>query len=375
MKHNLSYELLREIAHVDEWPCVSLYMPVTTPSVKKPRTQENMIRLKNMERRAAQELEAAGIENPGDFVAPLRNAREAEQPLWSPKAKGFAGFISPGYSRFVSLPIDPGERTDVEHRFTVKPLVQALSEPNEFLVLSLDQKHVRLLEGDALSLDVADTGDRLPSMPEIVAEYDFERDLNAAPGARTNVRFGPGPEEDTKAHILEFLERLDEAVNEEIGEHSPPIVLAGVEYLVGHYRKLSKLPRLAEGFVRGNPSTFRQGELHRRAWEIVRREHDAEINLALRKLERAPRDHRILGIEHVLPAACEGRIYALYLDPQAELRGHFDPQGEAVRVDEDEGQTDLLDTAAVLGARTGAHIYTVDPSRLPASEPAAGLHR
>ncbi len=378
MNTNVSIDDVRNIASVRDEVCLSLYMPVRTPSVKNPQSHENMIQLKTLERRAHQKL-AEWMDAPEALLGPLRESLKRERPLWAPKAHGFACFLSPEFSRWVSLPIEVAERVVVDSEFYILPLVQALSNAAGFYVLSLDQRRVRLFQGDWLSLHPIEPEEPLPTMPELLAEYDFERNLNVAPGTSAQVQFGP--ERDIKSRLMQFLERLDDAVVREIGPNPLPVVLAGVDYIVGHYRKLTRIRTLADEFIRGNPSRLSADQLHATARQIVRNEKQADMDVALRRLDRTSEDQRIRGVENVLPAAYEGRVQALYICPDRTVCGRFDPVSETVEVSDGargSETTDLLDLAARLTTRSGGDVFCVDEEEAAAiagEHPAIALHR
>lgn len=378
MNKNVSTDVVRSIASVRDEVCLSLYMPVRTPSVKNPQSQENTIQLKSLERRAHHILAERG-DAPEELLKPLRVSLEREQLLWTPKAHGFACFLSPGFSQWVSLPIEVSDRVVVDNEFHILPLVHALSNAAGFYVLSLDQRQVRLLQGDWFSLQPVEPEEPLPTMPDVLAEFDFERNLNVAPGTRAHVRFGP--ERDIKSRLMHYLERLDAAVVRELGPNPLPVVPAGVAYIVGHYRKLSKIHALTDDFVRGNPSRLSADQLHAAAWPIVRAEKETDIDVALRRLDKASEDRLIRGIEDVLPAAYEGRVQALYVRPDHNVPGRFDPMSEAVEVGNaasDPEATDLLDLAARLTLRSGGDVLAVDDEEsadIADDHPAIALHR
>ena len=244
MKRGISHEYIRDLAEAQNTPAVSIYMPVQTPTIKNPEQQENMKRLKNLEREAENALEQHGYSDTRSLLKPLRDAREQESPAWDFKAQGFACFLSPERAEFVSLPSTPPERVEIGDHFSIRPLIGAFTEATGFYILSLDQRCVRLLYGDSFSVSDVSTQKPLPNMSQVLAEYDFEQSQNAAPGARTGVRFDP--EADLKSYLFEFIDRLDEVVVEEIGKDSLPVVLAGVEYIVGHYRKRTRLRSLTD---------------------------------------------------------------------------------------------------------------------------------
>ena len=374
MRHGISRAYIRKLAESQEPPAVSVYMPVQTPTVKNPEQQENAIRLKNLEREAAGALEQQGYENTRKLLKPLRDVREKDSPAWDFNAKGIACFLSPERAELLSLPAAPAERVEVGEHFAVRPLIGAFSEAAGFYILSLDQRCVQLLYADSFSISNVSTRRPLPSVSSVFAEYDFEPSLNAAPGARTGVRFNP--EADLRSHLIEFLERVDETVVEEIGTSSLPVVLAGVEYIVGHYRKLTRLRSIVDDYVRGSPSQLGQEELHRRGREIVAHAAETAQDSALQALDKVPQESRLNRIEDILPAAYEGRAASLYVDPKVEIRGYFDPA--SLRVERDssgEAESELLDLASALTLRNGGSVYTINEDALPAEGPAVAIQR
>lgn len=376
----ISAESLKEIAGVNAYPAISMYMPLRTPSIKKPKTQENMIQLKSLERKATRMLSERSAEAYDDaLLRPVREAIEREKFLWHSAARGFAYFASPGWSRAVTLPIEPVESVTLDSRFFIKPLVSAVSNLEQFYVLTLDQQGVQLLYGDSGSMRPVTGSDTLPTMSDVLGNYDFEKTLNAAPGARDAVRFGGEP--DVQTRLIEFLEELDAAVVNLIGNSLLPVVPVGVEHVVGHYRKITRLQSVTGEYVRGSPSSLDYEQIRSRAWEIVSAERQADREKAVRRLDKVPAEYRLSGVHRVLPAAYEGTVSTLYLDTRREVRGRFSPEQEQVVTSEEDpvaDDEDLLDIAVAVTLGAGGEVIDVTETEIPDisdSDPVIGLHR
>ena len=92
--------------------------------------------------------------------------------------------------------------------------------------------------------------------------------LRSEGGGRLFHGQGPGDEEQ-KVWIEQYLNLVDTSLKEIFREQNAPLVLAGVDYLLPMYRKVSEYQNIMEAGITGNPDHLRPEELQEQAWPIV----------------------------------------------------------------------------------------------------------
>ncbi|MFP4425339.1 MAG: hypothetical protein ACLFPP_02690 [Spirochaetaceae bacterium] len=369
---------LNYLARHDGGPAISIYMPLQTPSAKASGKQENMIRLKNLVRRIEERSREYLLEHPkageqlSALVQPLREAREAGDAFWDAQARGAALFFAPGIAKVLSLQHEVSEAVYIDSRFHLKPLIAAYTGSSRFYLLSLDMHNVTLYLGNGASIQEIPFKNGPPELPEILKEFSFERTLNRAPGNGAIYVGHAGGEENLTPHIVEFLEGVDRSVRETIGTTDLPLLLAGTENVVGHFRSHTKIKSLLEEYVHGSPRAMSPQELHDRAWRIIERVQEKEVSEEIRTVAEAiESDQGARELSDICRTAYEGRLQILLVAEDAEARGSFDPERELLHIS-DTGE-DILDLAAHYAWTRGTRVYAVPRSEIPGGRLAAGV--
>ena len=128
-------------------PAVSFYL-ATTPVTQN--TDVDRIELKNLLKSAVGELQAA--DTPKRQIWPIEQAVEAliaDDDFWAVQARSLAIFVTPDRIRTFRLPNRLVSAVEVADRFLIKPLLRALTFPQDAYVLAVSMGGVRLVEIDA----------------------------------------------------------------------------------------------------------------------------------------------------------------------------------------------------------------------------------
>ncbi len=365
-------------------PHVSLYM--TTHRAGR-ETAQDPIRFKNLVSRAESELATAGYPSrvAADTLAPAR--RLLEDPFfWQHASDGLAVLLAGGEMDVFRIPIPFEELIVVGERGHLKPLLPTLTGDGAFFVLALSQGSVRLFAGSRDGIRELDLADIPTSLRDAVG-YDYEqRSLQFHTGAgagRGGLRramfhgHGEGADEE-ESEVVEFFRQVDAGARALIGGSSSPIVLAGVGWETALYRGLTQLHGvLAEG-IEGNPDRMSAEELHARAWALAQPLFEAaRRDAAERYLAIAGSSLAGDRVEHVLPAAAEGRVESLFVALGRQAWGRWVPATLEVEVHETRqpGDQDLLDAAALAALAGGASVFAVEPAEVPGGGTLAAVLR
>ena len=270
----ISTDDLRNLVEETEQYCVSVYLP--THSSGKETTQDP-IRLKNLLNDARVELETLGMgRRDVDRLLSGADALRDDVEFWTTMELGLAVFITPDRTRTYRLPQPAVELAVVAEHFHLKPLLSSVTTDDEFHLLAVSQNQVRLLHGNRFTATELPLGEIPASLDEALALDDRESQLQSHGGGRTEggaviaVFHGQGAGKDIdKSDLERFLTAVDQGFREAVGSSTAPLVLAGAESLVGHYRKHSGYPHIVDGDIRGNPERMSTDELHKQAWPLV----------------------------------------------------------------------------------------------------------
>jgi hypothetical protein len=273
----------------------------------------------------------------------------------------------------------------VNRRFLVNPLIPLLSGRDLFFTLALSQHRVRLLRGWKYGLEEM----LLPEMPEDIREalnYDeVERGsqvhsaMRGDLGKQAAVFHGHGGERDTmKVDVEQYFRIVDRALASTLRDETAPMVLVGVDYLLPIFRDVSNYSHIIREQVAGNPEQLNTEQLHEKCWPLIRPyvEQESQATTA-RYRQFAGTGKTSDDIRQIVPAAVQGQIDALMIDPRRHQWGSFDPETNTVELHESAspGDDDLADYAAVHTLLCRGTVLSLAEGELPTKEPVAAIFR
>jgi hypothetical protein len=381
----LTKEEIRTLADKRGQASVSIFMPTHRAGAE---VQQDPIRLKNLLNQAEEALIVMGLRSPvaRSLLEPAQELQEDHE-FWQHQSGGLAIFLSSGFFRAYRLPFEFDELVVVTDRFHVKPLLPLLSGDGRFYVLALSQNEVRLLQGTRYTVGEVDLEDVPKSLAEALRYDDPEKQLQfhtqtQTPGGRGDrgaVFHGHGVVSDEdKDDILRFFQKVDSGLQDVLKDEEAPLVLAGVEYLFPIYTEANTYPHLLNHGVEGNPETLSLEELHERAWAIVQPHfQEAQQGAVAHYQQLANTEQASKDVRAIVPAAHYGRVDTLFVALGLQHWGAFDPQTNMIDIhgEEEPGDEDLLDLAAVQTLLHGGKVYALEPARVPDGVPLAAVFR
>ncbi len=381
----LRREELEELAAVRDKFCTSIYMPT---HVKGVETLQDHIRLKNLLKRAEQELDRRGMRpaNAREMLAQAQ-AMVGDYEFWQYQREALAMFAASGFFRYYRVPLRLEEMVSVGDRFYLKPLLRLLSGDGRFYVLALSGGAVRLLQCTRFGCDRVDLPDSVPRSFDDAQRYlDEEKQRQWYPttaplggGTSGAIVFGSGTaNESDKKRVQEYFHAVDKGLHEVLREDRAPMVFAGVEYLLPIYREASHYQNLLQEGVFGNPEGVSDGELHNKAWALVEplfRKEQTQAAEQFKSLQPAGRASH--AIKEVVAAAHQGRVDTLFVATGLQHWGRFDASTYTAESHHqpEPGDEDLLDLAAQQTLLNGGKVYAVDSSEIPDGAPLAAVYR
>jgi hypothetical protein len=306
-----------------------------------------------------------------------------DRDFWAHGSAGLAVLVGAGGTTAIRLSEAPAEFTIVSDRFHLKPLVAALARRVEFEVLAISRHSVRLVTvtgSRAVETDVAD----LPtSMPDALRWDDREPQLQSHSGKRTGggsvaaTFHGQGSTNDSRDVDLDrYLHLVDHAISDHRSGSTRPLVLAGVDDIVGAYRKVTRCHHVVDDYVAGNPDQLRAEELADRARRFVP-PSTADAEQTARDSFLAGATATVRTVEQAVIAAAAGQVASIFVPADREYWGRYRPGHRLLEEHETRapGDHDLADVAASETLRHGGLAFVVAESDIPGGGTAAATLR
>ncbi len=377
---------VKQLAGQQGATAVSLYLPTHFAGEAG---MQDAIRLKNLLQGAEDQLETGGLRrcDAEQFLAPAAELPTNDE-FWRKRNQSLAIFLAPGLFRAYRLPAAFQESVTIHRRLHIKPLLAVADRGERFLLLVLGQNHVGFWEVTRSKIKEVSVSN-LPQSKRAALNYDgADRGEQVHPamrgslsslGKESAVFHGQGGMPDTaKADVEQFFRMIDRALAPVLGQETAPLLLAGVEYLLPIYRRISSYPHLAERHLTGNCELLTDQQLHERGWELMRPYFDRPRRLVLDRVrELAGSEKTSTDVARIVPAAANGKIDTLLVDPRRDQPGAYSPlSGLATLCDAPApGSEDLINLAVAETMLHGGSVFAADSRELPAPSPAAAVYR
>jgi len=365
-----------------EGPCISILQPVhpATPRTSKP------VRLK----KAIESVEQILLNrlDPSlhrQLLDPLYEFEAGDRQAEDQPGSGLVIFRSPRVFQhfYVSRKLD--ELVMVADHFYILPLLPLLNSGKIFYILALSQKHIRLLRCTPDSTEEVPLPAWVPRTLEDATQSDqpdhmLDGRSSAGPstGSMKGVLFTTSNDREAKdEYMLHFYKAVDDGLNELLHNDEAPVVLAGVDYELALYRRITAYRRIAPDGVHGAPDGLKGGELRRRAQDLADASFAEPLDQALKAYERLGPERRSADWKEAVNAAYDGRVAHLFITEGAKEFGAFDTAARTVQqhAEPHPGDEDLVNAAAVETLLHGGLVDILPQDKAPIKEPLAALLR
>ncbi|MHB1414583.1 MAG: baeRF7 domain-containing protein [Chloroflexota bacterium] len=380
----LSIDDVKTLVEHQSGLCASVFMPTHR---KVAENREDPIRFKNLLRQAEEQLVEHGLRSTEarELLEPAYQLPLQSEQFWLHQGEGLAMFFTPEGFRHYRVPLSLPELVVVGDRCHIKPLLPLLTNDGSFYVLALSQNAVRLLRGTRYGVAEVPLEDVPAGLADALKYDDFEKQLQfhtgtqARGGERAAMYHGHGAgEEDFKNQILRYFRQVDEGLRELLRDERVPLILAGVDYLLPIYKEANKYPNLVEQGITGNPDELSPEELRDQAWQVVQPLFAAAQNEAATKFAQLSGSAQASRhLREIVPAAYHGRVESLFVPTEQHVWGTFNPDASSVHIHEENepGDEDLLDLAALYTLLNGGAVYAVPPEEIPRKVLVAAVFR
>lgn len=386
---NLTLDQLKLLAQQTQSPSISIFLPTHHAGQD---TQQDPIRFKNLLREAERQFLDKGT-GPREVSELLQPAQELLEDafFWQHQRDGLAVFIAPDDFHYYHLPFRVEELLVFAQSYYVKPILPLFTNNGHYYILAISQDAVRLFEGTRYSIGQIDLPDDVPeSLEEALKFDDPEKQLQFHSGTsrsmerggiRSGTLHGQGAgEEEQKERIEQYLKLVDTALKSIFHEEQAPLVLAGVDYLLPIYHKVSKYANIMQEGIIGSPEHLRPEELQEQAWSIVEPYFREEMEKVIELYQQlANTDKATDNLEEIVAAAFDGRVDKLILAVGTQVWGIFKRDTrKVVHYQQRQSQEDdlpLLDFAAMQTLQNSGTVYALTQDEMPTESAIAAVFR
>jgi hypothetical protein len=289
-------------------------------------------------------------------------------------------FRSPGTFRYFSTRQTLMEFVTIGDHCQVRPLLSIFSREQEFYLLALSQKHVRLFRCTQRSLQPISLRGHNPSNFHVwmnirMPDHTLENRSAAghSTGSMKGVKFGTSTDrERMDEYLSHYFKAVDKGMHQVLAEESAPLMVAAVESEIALYRKVNTYPKLLDHSLHGSPDAESSEELHKRALEMINHVPSEALSKVLREFPQHRGTQRLsFSLSDILKRASEGRVADLLMREDAEHHGAWDEAAQRVQT----GQEDLLNLAALQTLLHHGQVFSVKASEIPERADAAAILR
>lgn len=334
-------------------PSVSIYLPTgrSTLQSKTARTT-----LSNIRRDVEGRLDASGAtDDDRSWILAELDSIIDDDDFWSRQRDTLAIFLSAGHEMTFRLPNQLNEATYVGERFTVKPLLRAVTFPHAAFVLALSKGEARLLE-------VFNDGP-----PAEVTVPDMPRDA-----------WVPSANHFHMARDRAYVRLVDHAIRPILNGTDLPLIVAATEGIDALFRTVNSSPRLIERRVPGNAEELSDAELAEAARTVLDEVYAAELaELALLVDQRSSQGRAAFDLADVARFATIGAVDTVVLDVDAHVPGTVDDASGGVEFStrEDVETYGVTDEIARRVLRHGGRVLAVRAADVPMGGQVAAILR
>lgn len=242
-----------------------------------------------------------------------------------------------------------------------------------FYVLVLSKSSIRIFKSDAWSIVEID----IPEMPRGIAdvvrleEKDqdlFRTESNSAGGGADFHGIAEGRPYPKKNLELYFDEVDETLANTILNQEKAPMLLAGVEYLIPIYKKVSTYKFLVDDTLTGSYEHADEQEVYSAArqkmeWVFAKSATGALESYA----NKSATDLVSSDARSIIAAACYGRIHSLFVQRGFHVWGTFDQQNNVFKIDDQPRRDNecLVSKAIMETIHHGGSVYFVRHDDMP----------
>jgi hypothetical protein len=380
----ISKETLQELANYSSDCCISIYIPTHRSGVEV-NEQMDSIAFKNslqqiennLKEREFDQARIAKILKPGYDL--LRDEK-----FWYGLTEGLSFYISDGHFKFMRLLLSPPEKLVINSSFYLSPLVPYMLNNEYFYLLVLSKKQAKFFRANNFGMTQIEVPE-LPNGVDDVVHFEEKDDQklfrtgSSGAGQGANYHGIGGGKPDDKENISMYLEEVDETLWKEIlNKENAPLLLAGVEYLLPIFRKVSHYKNIWEKNLTGSLEHTDDTQLYRQARDVMEPYFQEKVNKAKETFGNQSATTLTTTVpEEIIPAAFYSRVSQLFVQKNTEIWGTFDEKSNHLFIHNEHQNNDdsLLDKAILKTMMNGGEVFILEKNEMPNGAEIAALMR
>lgn len=369
----LSTNKILELSKVHEPTCISIYLPTRRKGMPV-LNQEDQLELRSLIKPIKKEISRRfkTEEEVELFLKPLTELA-ADHDFWRNQREGLAIFLDRNNLHVVSLDGVIDREYCVSTNFLLWPLIAFLERDTNYRLLCLSTDEVHLYQGSQDILQrvlVKELG--AIRFEEVVGTDHVQKSLQfhgQQSGYKSSVYHGHGEgKDDIKDEILKYYHQVDEVIASAHPDQTTPLLLYGLDHLVGLFRKVNTYSGLLEEYLAGNPFDKNLPELHEKSWGIIKPHFEKPVKNKFQSIQQYLGTPRVsYEIRQIIKAAQQGKIDTLFLRAKKNIWGIFDPASNYIRVDDKHqlNNVSLTNLVALETMANGGEVYITEGEYLP----------
>lgn len=376
-----------QLADIHDKHCISIYIPTHRLGGDEAELKD-MTAFKNQLKDVKRKLKDYNLTDTeiAQYTKPLDQLLERED-FWRRLSDTLAVFLHDNELKYFLLPIKIKENNYVADHFYLKPLAPMVNRHTRFFIMVLSLGKMRFFDASEHTVTEVNIEGLIPrEMQETIALYfgDNQKQLQWRSQAGEPDQgamyhgHGAGTDSEKKKFIEKYFREIDRGLMEMLHDEQAPLVIAGVDYLYPMYKAVNNYKYLYNHHLMGNFDEMQAGELHARAWDLIKDDTRADLN------KKKDRYHELLKVdkaayqlEEVIPGSIVGRTETLFLERDKNVWGKYDAANHTIRMeDKKEIQNAcLLNKSAIGTIQNGGEVYLLDPANMPDDVTAAAIFR
>lgn len=363
-------------------PCLSLYQPTHR---HHPENLQDPIRFRNLVKAMEASLQQKYVDSTVQSLVGPFKALSNHRDFWRHTLDGLAVLAGPGIFRAYRLQRSVAELVVVADSFHLKPLMRIVQSADNYQVLGLNRREVKLFEGNRDALDQVDLASGVPpTITEALGAELTEPHLTVASYGKgaggVAMRHGHGSKKDElDIDIQRFFREIDRAILEHHSRPSGlPLILAALPEYQGLFRQISVNPFLAPDGIDVHPDAVSIEALRDLAWQVVEPQYLARLEKLVDEFRSAlSKGFGSDNLAEVAEATVAGRVHTLLVEADRHIPGRIEAGTGRVELDElaNPEVDDLLDDLGEAVLKMSGQVVVVPSDRMPTVTGLAAIYR
>ena len=364
--NDLTHDLIDNLLDNEKEICISIYQPTHRFGQEVAQGKDAIV-LKNHLKEVERELDNKGLNQSekDNLLNPISDLLDNTE-FWNHQKEGLALLASEDGLVKIKLDEDPGNYSSVANRYYVVPLITQLQTDNNYLILALDIKNIRLFNAGRVHIeDISETIEDFPPNFRDVIGHDYEPATLQYRGqqeAQGNAMYhGQGNLEiDHKKEVKEYFRKVNKQILSYLREQDLPMILIGQDYLIPLYKEVNEYKNITKEVVTFHPANIEDREIQTKTWDKIQSIVLKEENEMIKKWEEwQGTDKTSTQIKEILNSAYQGRVEGLFVNLEQNVLGQFDPETAKVTISENGNGESLINLAAALTYQKGGKVFTL----------------